>query len=203
MKGINNFIWFLLFTVLVSCVKTESKKELLQEDYINEIKNNASLIQEKKIGSISYKLVYKPAEYVMLKENKNIKSEDFKNSLIQYKKMEYYTLEISIKDFNDEVMKYQTASESEYSEKLDYYNFKFQQDIFQVIGNDTTYCQAYYFERNYGLSPKIRFNFAFDASTRQDNRTICVDEKYLNSGTLKFVIDYNTIKALPNLKNTN
>ena len=196
---LNKCIVILFLIVTVAC-KTGSKQQYDKEDYVAGLKNEKTNVLSKTIGDVTYNLIYKPADYVMLMENKNLNKELFDSIKNDYRKMEYYTLELVINNFNDEILKYKTRSPEEYSEKVDYYSFRFQQDVFEVIEKDTLKCTSYHFERNYGISPKIRFNLAFASSVSEADRTIYINDKYLGTGPVKMTFSKKDLNNLPELK---
>lgn len=201
-KGyINSFFIFFLASFLWSC-HIEDQKELTRDNYTKEINQKKHGYYVKTINKIDYMLLYKPLDYIILNENRNreINSSEMDALRKDYGKMEYYTLEINIENFNDEILKYKIQSPTEYNERVDYYAFKFQNDITMEQDNKKYPCRAYHFERNYGLSPKAKFVLAFDKMNDDKNRTIVINEKYLGSGIIKYTITPADIEKLPILK---
>lgn len=196
---LNKCFVLLLLMATVACHKS-SKQQYGQEDYIAGLKSETANVLTKTIGDVTYNLIYKPADYVMLMENKNLNKELFDSIKGDYRKMEYYTLELVISNFNDEILKYKTGSPEEYNQKVDYYSFRFQQDVFEVIEKDTLRCMSYHFERNYGISPKIRFNLAFAASVSEADRTVYINDRYLGTGPVKMTFSKKDLDNLPELK---
>lgn len=196
--GINKSSILFFIVVLLGCNKSNTKN-LDKAEFVEEMGKVNSNYIDKTIGDITYRLIYKPADYVLVAENKGSTDIELKELAGDYKKFEYYTLEIMINGFNDEILKYKTESQEQYASKVDYYSFKFQNDISELIGNDTVLCTSYHFERNYGISPKIRFNIAFPTSELEADRTICINEKYLGTGPVKFVFSKKDLDNLPTL----
>jgi len=190
----------ILAGLLFSSCKTGSKKAVAKEDYVQELKKDASSVISKTIGDITYSLIYKPLDYMVLTEAKDPTEAEYIELKKEYSNLEYYTLEIMIKDFNDEILKYRTPSQEEYAQKVEYYSFGFQKDIFEIIDRDTLPCVSYHFERNYGISPKIRFNLAFASSASEMDRTVYINNPYLNTGPVKMTFMKKDLNNLPVLK---
>lgn len=184
--------------MLVAC-NLNSKKQLEADEYIQEIKTGQTNVIKKSMGDINYSLIYKPADYVMLSENKDVVKSNIEELKKEYGKLEYYTLELTINNFNDEILKYKVQSPEEYNAKVDYYSFKFQNDICEIIDRDTLRCVSYHFERNYGISPKIRFNIAFQSSLSDNDRTVSINDKYLGTGPVKITFSKKELNNLPEL----
>ena len=198
---INLGLVFLISFVLMSC-QIQDKKELTKEAYTKEINEKKNGFFTKKINKVEYMLLYKPLDYMIINENKNrdISSLEMDSLRKEYGSMEYYTLEINIEDFKDEILKYKILSPVDYNERVDYYAFKFQNDISMEQDGKKYLCKAYHFERNYGLSPKAKFILAFDKMDDKKNRTIEINEKYLGSGIIKYTITPEDLEKLPILK---
>ena len=69
-----------------------------------------------------------------------------------------------------------------------------------VQGKDTLNCTAYHFERNYGLSPNVRFLLAFQKADDNKDRTFICNEPYLGNSHVNITIDPQSIKEIPTLK---
>lgn len=198
---VNKLLFAGLVFVLAGCM---GKKygDLPLSEFMNVIEQKQTGIFSKTIENINYILQYKPLDYVMIREmNEDINDEKkFKTLKKEYGKFDYYTLEISIEDFKEEILKYNLKTDGEYSERVEYYAFRFQNDLKMVQEKDTFPCAAYHFERNYGLSPKVRFLLAFKRGDDSKERTFICHESYLGNSTVKINIDPNSLKEIPTLK---
>lgn len=191
---------FLLFA-LFGC-KGRHGIELNAEEYISSVEKEAPVVFSKTIDNIHYNLLYKPVEYVMLRELREDIGEEGKweEMKAEYSKYEYYTFEIDIDEFNEEILKYNLKSEEEYAERVNYYAFKFQNDLKLVQDKDTLACSGFHFERNYGLSPKVRFLLSFKKTDINKERTFVCNENYLGNSTVKINIDPRRFEESPTLK---
>lgn len=201
MKAGNNFLCLIAVVFLFSCAKNK-KMELPIDDFVKAINNKEVGLFSKTIGEVKYTIQYKPADYMVLQETKNrtITKSELTELRKEYENFEYYTLEIAIKDFQDEVLKYNLHSQEEYGERLNYYAFHFQENIWLAQGEDTLTNVNYHFERNYGLAPNVKFLLAFSKADDTKSRTFICNEKYLGSGIVKINIAPEDLKEIPKLK---
>ena len=193
----------LLIVGLAACRPQHRPAEVLERDeYVQAYAKQQVGTSSKKIGAVGYSLMYMPTDYMVLKENRgrDLTAPVLKSLRRDYEDQEYYILEMSIDGFHDELMKYKVQSPEEYAARVDYYAFKFQQDIVMVQGEDSIPCSVYHFERNYGLSPKARFILGFYKPAPAKDRTIVCHERYLGTGPVKFTLAAADMAELPTLK---
>jgi hypothetical protein len=176
--------------------------ELPINDFMQVVEQKKAGVFAKTIGKINYTLQYKPLDYVIVRELREDVSDKKKMDEIkkEYGKFDYYTLEITIDEFKDEILKYNVRSENDYAERVKYYAFKFQNDLKMIQEGDTVNCTSYHFERNYGLSPKIRFLLAFQKANDLKERTFICNEPFLGNSVVKINLDPNLLKDIPSLK---
>lgn len=188
---------------MASCAS--GPKELEQAEYISWFKDNQEAKQQKQIRDVHYSLTYVPAEYVMLnnhrKDLEQMRIAERDSLLAEYKTYDYFIYQIAIDQFREELAKYKLNTEAAYYERVDYYAFRMQDDLKMVSGKgDTLPCVVYHFERNYGVSPENRFLIGFKKPTTNEDRTVIVDNKYLESGPVKFTVTADDIQKTPSLK---
>lgn len=162
------------------------------------------LKKEKEIKDIVFNLLYQPAEYIICQDRKkeSITSDELKKELDAHSELEYYNLKIAAKDANGELLKYNLDRGADYKERVDYYAFQFEKDIKLITGTDTIPCSIFHFERTYDVAPYSSFLFAFKipAKSKGKDRTIIIDDKIFNKGTVKFFFSEKRIKTLPKLE---
>jgi hypothetical protein len=133
MKG--NNILYLLFLVgcLSSCDSSLSPKEYMR--WVNS--KESGLHKRKEVGEYVFDIQHKPFVYLKIQEyGKNIRQD----SLIKWQKeeqaqtMQYYDLHIEVKGGKTDILKYHTANEQVYNDKLYYFSYQFQQDIYIEAG---------------------------------------------------------------------
>jgi hypothetical protein len=182
--------------VLFSC----SKKELPANDFIKfvEDKNNGLKVS-KNIGEIDYTLQYKPIDYILLKENNNSDIKERKESLDG---MQYYTLTYSLVKNNKDILKDNLTSSEEYYERVNYFSFGLQKDIYLIDGNDTLDCKLFNYVRSYGLSPGADFVLAFNKNLQPQitDKLMVIEDKIFGGGIIKIKIAKEDIENIPELK---
>ncbi len=113
----------------------------------------------------------------------------FDSILKGYDGLLFFNLEISIDDFNEELLHYKPQPGDDYEERVAYYAFGMQKDICIVVAEkDTIPCAMYHYERNYGVSPKNNFMLGFNTSHVKD-AVLVYDNPYLPTGPVKFALN--------------
>ena len=197
----------LLATILSVVLFFENckKDELSPVEYAAWVENESNGLKVKKnISDYEFTLLYKPLDYVVVRE---MKSEELKKKLLDERKkelegMQYYTLKIKSNTSND-LMKTGISSEDEYYQRLEYFMSPAQDDISLIDGRDTLPCLLYHFERNYGLAPfnNIVLGFAkTEDKKEQKDKTLIYDDQVLGTGKIQITIKGNDIEQLPLLK---
>lgn len=183
----------------------ETPKMLTPANYVTWVKEPKNGLQkEKEINDLVFSLLYQPAEYIICQDLKkeNISSAELKKELEARSELEYYHLRIGAKDYNGELLKYDLGNGHEYTERVDYYAFKFEKDITLVAGTDTVSCSIFHYERTFDVAPYSSFLLAFKipAKDKGKDRTIVIDDKIFNKGTVKFFFSEKRINTLPKLE---
>ncbi len=193
---------FILFFVLLisSCAKKQLEpKELLE--FIEDDSNG--FVQTKTIDEYTFKVMYQPIEYIVLKE---IKDNILTKKIIEEKKKEldnlqYFLLEIEIPSEKGDLLKYNLTDNNEYYYRLKYFSFDMQNDIQLIENKDTLPCVLYHFERTYGLTSKCKITLAFENSPKTNtNKIFVLNENVLGVGIVKLQFDYKELLNIPELK---
>jgi hypothetical protein len=190
---LKKIIFVFCFIILIAC----SKKKLGSTEYIKYIEDeNNGLKTTKSIGRVNYSLQYKPADYIILKENRELT--DLNEDL---KEMQYYTLQYSLIDNSKDILKFNLNASNEYYERVNYFSFGLQNDIYLVDGTDTLECKLFNYVRSYGLSPKADFVLAFDVVKKDkiENKQLVIDDKVYGGSMIKLFIDKKDINNIPEL----
>lgn len=169
--------------------------------YINWVDNPENgLISTKDIGNYSFKLQYKPVEYLVIKELKDIHPQhtEFDTLKSAYKNLNYFNF--SIKGQKD-ILKENIYSYDDYDRRVQYFAFKMQEDLMLVDGSDSLRPVFFHFERDYALSPELRFVLAFPPSkTRSGKDKILIfNDKILGTGRVKLGISAADLDRIPQL----
>ncbi len=173
---------------VLSCSQSLSQEEYMAwvEDYEN------GLHIAKTLGDFSFDLQYKPTQYVLFQEGVSPEGEN----LSVDDNMQYYTLVIGLNNKNIDFID-SGISEQERAEKLYYYSYLFQNDIYLEENGQRLPCLLFHFERSYDLKTSRTFVLAFDNPNPGSKKTqFVIDSPWLNVGPVKFYVDKNNIPEL-------
>lgn len=196
----------ILLAVLLSAllhVGCTSKKEANPQELVSWVENpDRGCIKEKVIKNIGFRVAYTPTPYMAIKENGgNLTPENYQEALDRLTGLTHFNLTIFPSDgSSQDLLHYQTANMRQYQEKIYYYSFPFQKDIYLVQGADTLPCALYHFARDHGLSPQIQFALAFEQRNSKQDMQLVINEKVFGSGPLHFLIEQEAIEGIPSLK---
>ncbi|MBL1281088.1 MAG: hypothetical protein COA33_012480 [Fluviicola sp.] len=160
---------------------------------------------KKQVGEVVYKVQYVPLELKLIQlDKKGAMSEplytQYKNDRKHYVE---FLLQVSIPNFGEEFLKYET-SESSYESRLDYYSFQFKNDIrFIFDQKDTVLCDEFIFERNFGISPNASFVIGTSITKKYSQISVLVNDRVLSDRKVIFDFSNKDIKKLPSLKKYN
>jgi hypothetical protein len=90
---------------------------------------------------------------------------------------------------DQELLKYGLTDEMEYQNRITYYSFNMNKDIFLVVGTDTLPCVTYQWERGFDLSRKLVFQLVFSAKDwkgKVDGFQLVYYDRVFNNGIIKF-----------------
>ena len=158
------------------------------------------------MGDFIFTLQYKPSDYILLKEN-NLATLDMNKWEKEKKEIEgliQLNLKIESKDSNKEMLQIGATSVQEYTERIQYFSYDAQKDIFLIDGKDTLPCILYHFERSYNLAPYSNLVLGFKSSKKfgedQQDKIISFDDQALRQGKINFIIKATNLKNIPSLK---
>lgn len=200
MKGFKHTVFLLLIAGLFT---TCQKNVVSLENYVEWIKNPANgLNKTKQVNDIKFNLQYKPAEYLVLLENKgDIDLDQIKKEISGFEGFHYFTFTIKKDDWNQELLKYNIQSQDEYMARVNYFAFEAQKDLMLVEGRDTSACTIFHFERNYGIAPDLRLLLGFkdkSPTVLNDFKLIFYDRVF-QAGIIKINIDQNSLQSIPKI----
>lgn len=166
-------------------------------------KSDNGLSVEKTVDDIKVSLLYQPHEYLVLREQRgNVPGPSEFESLVKEKEgFTYFLLRISPEETHTPILKTHLSSNGEYSERLSYYSYQLQKDIFMVEGLDTIRTVLYHFEPPTDLTPFVNISLAFELSEEQlPDQTFVMENKYLGIGPIKIHLSQISFSSIPSLK---
>lgn len=187
-------IIFCVFSLLVfSC----AKKKMTAIDYMRYVENEDNGLKvSKNIGEVNYTIQFKPVEYILLKENR---ANDPKEKEIDG--MQYYTLSFSLKKSDKDILRHDLREQNEYYERVNYFSYGLQNDIYLVEGTDTLKCNLFNYVRSYGLSPRADFILGFNKTGKNmiQDKLVVVEDKVFEGGIIKLKISEKDLENIPEL----
>lgn len=175
-------------------------------EFVNWVKDsNNGLVKIKQINDIQVSLTYLPSAFMIINDLKkeNITKKELAAIAIQYEDFEYYLLKIEALKSGKELAKYKISNKGEYEERIKYYSFNMQYDLKAVLdsGNEVP-CELYHFERTYNITPYSSFLIGFPKEFigNSKERTIVLEEKIFNKGTIKFKWSTDEMNNIPQIE---
>lgn len=162
------------------------------------------LRQKKNIGELTYTIQYKPAQYILCKEYdefSNMPADSIIMETKQLNEMNYFNIKVEIDGFNDEFIKYNLSQTQSYEDRVKYFSYAMQNDLKLVDGEDTLNCVLFHFERTFNVAPYAIFMAAFPNKNKDKitSKTFIYNDKYLGSGSVKFLLKATDLKEIPTL----
>ncbi|MDP2384968.1 MAG: hypothetical protein Q8M29_01235 [Bacteroidota bacterium] len=187
-------------SIAEATTRTCSPQELML--WVEDPNNN--LRQEKKLGELTFTIQYKPSQYIICKEYDGfdkMTADTLAKESEQLDDMQYFNIRVKIDGFNDEFLKYNLAPSQSYEDRVKYFSFEMQRDLKLVDGTDTLDCALFHFERTFNVAPYGNFMAAFPRPDKNKitTKTFVYNDKYLGSGSVKFLFKATDLKEIPKL----
>ena len=180
--------------------------ELAPGEYVSWIEcAENGLRPSKTINGYTFDLLYKPCEYVVMRENLYIPSsaEEMMKETEAIGDMQYFTLRIS-KEGNMDLLSDDAGTMDVFSSRLMYFTNLMQYDISLVENGDTLPCSLFHFERTYAVDPHSTFLLGFPKSTTVSDgslsKTFVFKDRELGTGPIILAIEQENIERIPSLK---
>lgn len=129
-------------------------------DYKSWLKSNESRhYASKELGGIKFSALLETPIYSFIKAEGFSEKMKFDDS--NYSDQIRIEFELTALAGNGELAKYDVSGRDEYNERVNYYSFKFQDDIFLVLDADTVPCGMAVWEREFNAAPRIKHQLLF------------------------------------------
>lgn len=204
MKKIIYILFLLAFTLSTACNKTPEK--LGMREYISWVEHpDNGLKKEKTIGEYKYKVFYKPADYIALREAVNTNKIDdvaaIQKRADEVGEIYQLNFDITSSDGKRSALKHNIKSDAEYGARINYFVSHAQEDFKLVLDTDTLPCTSYHFERTFGVTPNNTILLGFKKPKKDTNNEIQLifKNRLFNSGDIKFLFSEKTLKNIPQL----
>lgn len=194
------FLTLLLASLLSACEKTS----LAPKAYVSEVQAPENgLFQHKVIDRIDYSIQYKPHAYIVAMEERQeqLEAEAVNQRLDELQGMHYFNMRLRLDGSNQELLKYQIASDQDYQQRIYYLSFGLKQDIYLQVNDQQIPCELFHFARNYGLSPTADFVLGFPMpKDQQGDLQLVLEDRIFNNGTIKFTITQSDLENTPRMQ---
>lgn len=162
------------------------------------------LVQSEFGTTNNYSLQYKPLEYVVINEKKQLEVEasEVEARKAQLQDLQYFTLRVRPNEGNHDILTTGNAAEQDYFTKADYYSYAFRDDIKLVANQDTLNCCLFNMIQSYGLTPHTDFVLAFPTPENQeeiDDFTVLIDDRITQDLPMHFEFNEADIHNIPQL----
>lgn len=200
MKKVSNLICLSVLLVLGSCNSAPSQltpKEFVS--YIEADDRGCSITQT--AGDFQYKFLYKPAEYIAIREKGDLNVERIENRRAELKNTVWFNVQIKAKD-NINPLKRRADNMEEYNRRLNYFLMKAGSNFTLYYDNVEAQQIGYFFENNYGLSPGNVMIVGFkipDIKPVKEMR-LHYDDELFKYGFINITVTPETLANIPSLK---
>ena len=190
--------------ILISCGE-EVVSELAPASYVRWVKEeDHGLRVAKQIKELEFTAQYKPLDFIVAQEQR---SETLEKELLETRKAElgtdylYYNFRIKNIEGNLSPLGAGANSDQIYQQRLGYFTFDAQQDLYLLHGQDTLPCSLFQFVRNYDIAPYIEFALGFKKSGAiTEDITFVFEDKVLGIGKTQLLFKEAIFKDLPKIK---
>lgn len=162
--------------------------------WVENPENGLEVVREMGAYRLTARLM--PSTYWMLtqSETSEYSQEDAESNIW------YVQLRVESKNPQEPVMKQGIVDEQAYQERLQYFKYGMQNDLYFVQAQDSLEAVLYHHEQSFGLTPFTTSLIAFeDKSAQMGARTLVLDDQNLGIGPVKFLFSQATIARIPQL----
>lgn len=198
----------LLSLVVYLFFSCESKQQSLTPrayaDWVTNINNG--LQKSKKLKEYEFKTQFKPLDFIVVQEEK---TDELSTELLQDRKQElgnnywYFNFRITNTEGTLSPVGSGVQTDQQYQERLSYFTFEMQQDLYLIQDQDTLPCLLYQFVRNYDVAPFVEFALGFKSTKEinlNQNITFVFEDKLLGVGTTKLLFNKTSFQRIPKIK---
>lgn len=180
-----------------------SPQHLPKEAYVKWVADkDHGLIVSKEIDNYVFSTFYQPPAYLVLQDNKhkNLSLEAFNQEVTERSEHWHINFRISDKEGKTSALKTKMESEDAYFDRLGYYAFGVQEDLYLVQGTDTLNCLLHHFERNFNLAPFINMSLVFEKGKETEEVRFVYDDQALGIGTVQMTLKPSSWMNIPQIQ---
>lgn len=194
----------LCFITLLGCT---SEQILYPVDYVKWVKaTDNGLKKIKEMSHYAFEVQYKPLDFIVAQEEK---TNDLAEDILVKRKEElgedyyYYNLRIKSLEGNLSPIGAGVGTNQQYNQRLSYFTFDMQEDLYLLEGQDTLPCTMYQFVRNYDVAPFVEFALGFKKKKKgpiQEDLTFVLEDRILGIGSTRIIFEEQVLNNTPKIK---
>ena len=177
--------------------KTNYSKEEFVKYVLTE---NSGLKNIKIMNGIKYTLQYLPTKFMVITDNKNIKSDSIEYLEKKYSGLEYAKLIIENENTSKKDAFSFLKSPSKYNQFLQYTNTMFNQNISLEVDKISYPCVMSYAETGYKINSRVVFIVGFNKPKTTDDFIVSLKDEMFGGGIIKFLIEKSELENLQTIK---
>lgn len=185
-------------------LEVSNKKLFLSPlDYAKYVENPVNGLKvSKTMEGINFSAQYKPLDYVIVKQAKQLRLPQSKYDSLynKYEGMTYYVMSLSLDKAGQQILKYKLGGTDTYSNRVKYFSFHVEKDISVIQGEEVLKPAMCHFERDYGVSSELKLLLAFSGVDETKDATLRYEDNIFGLGRIKLKIKEENIANIPLVK---
>jgi hypothetical protein len=194
-------IRYCVVALLLAC---SCHSELAPQQYVQYVQDiNNGLRKAVKVAEWEYLIQYRPADLIILTENKGALKNNMQNKRKeQLKGMAWFNISFRLVDGKVSPLRYDLSSRGEYDIRLNYFLNEAAKSIKLICGTkDTLVPVSYLFENNFNLTPQetMVVGFQLPAGREGGDLQLSYEDKVFKTGTIKTIFKKEDLENIPKL----
>ena len=196
MKVIKQLI--VLSLILLTGISCSS--ELDSTEFMEWVKHPENgLHRTKTLSPYEFDAQLKPIAYIALQEKgSGLKKSEFDQLAEAEKDIVYIDLQVGLEGSEMDMLQYKSEGLVDYKERLYYYSFRFEHDLYLEQNGQKIPCSMYHFERSFSLKGSRRFLLGFEVKDHTHPVTLVINSEVLGLGVVK--IKFDNTQELPAIR---
>ncbi len=202
-----SYMLLIVFGLLYSfTAKLSFGGKLTPQKYVAYIaQNEAKISKKQESNGVVYELKYIPTDLLFLNYMKGHKytKKEYATFLKENQETSTFQFRISTpQNGSIEFLKHPNQNGKTYEERVKYYSFGLQKDIYLTDSNGDTYaCTGYVFERNFGVQPYGIIHLVFPIDVSKKHITVSINDNGIATNKIQFEFAKNDLQ-FPKMKYT-
>ena len=181
------------------------KEKIEGQEHLQALEEAKGLRKTVTASGISYTFRFSTAEAMAWKdsydtETKTVNKAQYEKRLEELKGFVYVLIDQKVADRNISVLKYNSASNAEYEERVKYYEFHAGSDIHMICNGMDYPPSSYQYENHLDLSPTNTMVAAFPVCDQEEDLQVIFNDRIMNNLLLKANFNKQDIEALTSLE---